>query len=53
MRLKNTKTKSNNNYSIIADYTKENGKRSTYIYETLGNDQKLIERLKQKNMSTL
>lgn len=42
MKLKNTKTKSNNNYSIIADCTNENGKRTTYIYEILGNDQKLI-----------
>lgn len=49
MRLKNTKTKSNNNYSIIRDYTKENGKRSTYVYEILGNDQKLIERFGEKD----
>lgn len=49
MRLKNTKTKSNNNYSIIADYTNEKGKRSTYIYEILGNDQKLIERFGEKD----
>ena len=44
MRLKNTPTKTNNNYSIIGDYTNIKGKRSTYIYENLGNDQKLIER---------
>ena len=49
MRLKKVTTKSNNNYAIIRDYTKSNGKRSTYIYETLGNDQKLIERFGADN----
>ena len=49
MRIKNTKTKSNNNYSIIGDYTNVSGKRSTYVYETLGNDQKLIERFGKDN----
>lgn len=44
MRLKVVSTKSNNNYSIIRDYTNLNGKRSTCIYEILGNDQKLKER---------
>lgn len=44
MRLKTVKRKTNNHYSIIGDYTNLNGKRSTYVYENLGNDQKLIER---------
>ncbi len=44
MRLKTVTTKSNNNYSIIGDYINSKGKRSTYIYENLGNDEKLIER---------
>lgn len=49
MRLKKVTTKSNNNYAIIGDYTKSNGKRSTYIYEILGNDQKLVERFGTDN----
>ena len=49
MRLKKVTTKSNNNYAIIRDYTKANGKRSTYIYENLGNDQKLVERFGKEN----
>ena len=44
MRLKTVKRKTNNHYSIIGDYTNLNGKRSTYVYEILGNDRKLIER---------
>lgn len=51
MRLKIVSTKSNNNYSIIRDYTNLNGKRSTCIYELLGNDQKLKERF--GNINTL
>ena len=49
MRLKTVSTKSNNNYAIIADYKKLNGKKSTYIYENLGNDQKLKERFGTEN----
>ena len=49
MRLKTVTTKSNNNYSIIGDYVNSNGKRSTYIYENLGNDDKLIERFGKDN----
>lgn len=44
MRLCKTTTKSNTTYTIIRDYTNLEGKRSTYIYEALGNDQKLKER---------
>ena len=49
MRLKTVSTKSNNNYAIITDYKKLNGKKSTYIYENLGNDQKLKERFGTEN----
>lgn len=49
MRLKTVSTKSNNNYSIIADYTNLKGKRSTYIYENLGNDKSLQERFGTDN----
>lgn len=49
MRLKTVTTKSNNNYSIIGDYTNLKGKRSTYIYENLGNDKSLQERFGTDN----
>ena len=49
MRLKKTTTKSNTTYCIIRDYTNLNGKRSTCIYESLGNEQKLIERFGADN----
>ena len=49
MRLKTVSTKSNNNYAIIADYKKLNGKKSTYVYENLGNDQNLKERFGTEN----
>lgn len=49
MRLKKVTTKSNNNYAIIGDYTNLNGKRSTYVYENLGNDSKLRERFGSEN----
>ena len=45
MRLKKTISKNNSiTYSIIRDYKNLDGKRSTCIYETLGNDEKLKER---------
>ena len=44
MRLKMTKTKSNTTYCIIGDYKNSKGKRSSYVYEALGNDEKLKER---------
>ena len=45
MRLKKTVSKNQSiTYSIIRDYTNFNGKRSTCIYELLGNDEKLKER---------
>lgn len=49
MRLKTVTTKSNNNYSIIKDYVNLNGKRSTCIYENLGNDDSLKERFGSEN----
>lgn len=49
MRLKTVERKTHNHYSIIADYTNLKGKRSTYVYENLGNDQKLIERFGKEN----
>lgn len=45
MRLKKSISKNNKvSYYIIKDYTKLNGKRSTCIYEALGNDDDLINR---------
>ena len=44
MRLKMTKTKTNVTYCIIKDYTNLHGKRSTCVYEALGNMEKLKER---------
>ena len=49
MRLKTTKTKSNTTHCIIMDYTKPNGKRSTCIYEALGNDKALQDRFGSDN----
>ena len=50
MRLKKTISKNNKiTYSIIRDYKKLNGKRSTCIYELLGNDEKLKERFGSEN----
>lgn len=49
MRLKVNKKKNSSTFSIIADYTNEKGKRSTYIYEYLGNENKLQERFGNEN----
>lgn len=49
MRLKKTKSKSNTTYCIIKDYTNINGKRSTCVFESLGNDDALKERFGSKN----
>ena len=49
MRLSKTITKSNTTYCIIKDYTNLNGKRSTCVYEKLGNDQNLQERFGKEN----
>ena len=50
MRLKKSISKNNFiTYSIIRDYTTLNGKRSTCIYELLGNYEKLKERFGPEN----
>jgi transposase len=49
LRLKETKTKKNTTYCIIQDYINLKGKRSTYVYEALGNDEKLKERFGSKD----
>lgn len=49
MRLSKTSNKNNTTYFIIKDYTNLNGKRSTCVYEALGNDEKLKERFGSEN----
>lgn len=49
MRLKKTVTKSNTTYCIIMDYKNFNGKRSTSVFEALGNDNDLIKRFGKEN----
>ena len=49
MRLSKTITKSNTTYCIIKDYTNINGKRSTCVFERLGNDKNLQERFGTEN----
>ena len=49
MRLSKTTTKSNTTYCIIKDYTNLDGKRSTCVYESLGNEDKLKERFGTEN----
>ena len=49
MRLSKTVTKSNTTYCIIMDYTNLKGKRSTCVYERLGNDKNLQERFGPDN----
>ena len=49
MRLSKKVNKKNTIYTIIGDYTNINGKRSTYVYESLGNDDKLKERFGANN----
>lgn len=49
MRLAKTINKKNTTYCIIKDYTNINGKRSTCVYESLGNDDKLKERFGSVN----
>lgn len=44
MRLKITKSKNNIHYSIIKDYTPINGKRTTKVFENLGNQKKIEDR---------
>ncbi len=49
MRLKITKSKNNIHYSIIKDYTPIDGKRTTKIFENLGNQQQVEERFGKIN----
>ena len=50
MRLKKSVSKNNHTtYSIIYDYTKLNGKRTTGVFETLGDDDALKERFGNDN----
>ena len=49
MRLKKTRSKNNTTYCIIMDYTNLEGKRSTCVYEALGNDKNLQERFGVEN----
>ena len=49
MRLKKSISKNSVTYSIIKDYTNLQGKRSTFIYETLGNDNDLEIRFGKTN----
>lgn len=44
MRLTKTTNKTNTTYCIIRDYTNINGKRSTCVFESLGNDEQLKKR---------
>ena len=44
MRLSITNSKNNKCYMIIKDYTTSDGKRTTKVYETLGNQSKIEER---------
>ena len=48
MRIRTTKTKSTIQYAIIKDITK-NGKRTTCIYENIGNFEKLKQRAGDEN----
>lgn len=50
MRLKKSTAKNGNTtYSIIKDYTNLSGKRSTCVFELLGNKDNLIERFGKDN----
>ena len=49
MKIKKTITKSNTTYCIIMDYKNLNGKRSTSVFEALGNDNDLINRFGKEN----
>lgn len=48
MRLKISKSKNATQFYIIKDTVSKNGKRSTYIYEKLGNEQQVREKAKRR-----
>ena len=50
MRLKITKTNSDTNYYVIKDIKTPSGKRTTMIYEKLGNEQDLLKKAKDENI---
>ena len=50
MRLKITKTNSDTNYYVIKDIKTPSGKRTTMIYEKLGNEQDLLEKSKGEDI---
>lgn len=49
MRLKITKSKNSIHYSIIKDYVPINGKRTTRVFENLGNQNQVEERFGKTN----
>ena len=49
MRLKISKSKNATLYYIIKDYTNINGKRSTIIFDKLGNQKQVEERFSNTN----
>ncbi len=49
MRLRIIKSKNSTQYAIIKDYTTSSGKRTTSIYENLGNQKKVELRFGEKN----
>lgn len=50
MRLKITKTNSATNYYIIKDVKNETGKRTTMIYERLGTEEEIKNKIKEENI---
>ena len=50
MRLKITKTNSDTNYYVIKDIKTPSGKRTTMIYEKLGNQQDLLKKSNGENI---
>lgn len=50
MRLKITKTNSDTNYYVIKDIKTSSGKRTTMIYEKLGNEQELLKKTNGKDL---
>lgn len=49
MRLKKTQSKNKVHYSIIKDYTTSDGKRTTSVFENLGNEEQVISRFGSDN----
>ncbi len=49
MRIKITKSKNKVHYSIIKDYTTSTGKRTTKIFENLGNQEQVEKRFGKEN----